>query len=323
MKILFAGQSTRAKGAGFAESSLQRRAEIMGHELVYGIEDQPDVVVVQDWNRASGRVLRQARFLGILRVLVKAEPKAVIPEHGHLKKIADSFDLVIEPGRPNLNPLVNYPQKLWDFTYFSSGSRMPRVIAISANKYSFVPGENYSLRALAYSKLSVLDVFGEGWDRSIVKSAKLLAKELVRAFVGNRGVITLRPLLHIFVRPVNILGPVQDKLPALAKYKASLVIENSSDYMSEKLLDSILAGAIPVYVGPPLESFGIPPELAITAEPNSESICRAVEYAIELPYEEWATHAKIWLDQIKEGHNWKASEVNSSILTMISERLSQ
>jgi hypothetical protein len=56
------------------------------------------------------------------------------------------------------------------------------------------------------------------------------------------------------------------------QYRFSLIIENSLDYVSEKLFDAIQFGTVPIYVGPQLSEFGIPNEVAIQCEPSEVQV---------------------------------------------------
>ena len=49
----------------------------------------------------------------------------------------------------------------------------------------------------------------------------------------------------------NVGGPIEDKIKFLSSYKFSIAMENSEGdgYISEKIIDSILAGTIPIYYG--------------------------------------------------------------------------
>ena len=49
----------------------------------------------------------------------------------------------------------------------------------------------------------------------------------------------------------NIGGPVKNKIKFLSSYKFSIAMENSEGqgYISEKILDSFIAGTIPIYYG--------------------------------------------------------------------------
>jgi hypothetical protein len=82
---------------------------------------------------------------------------------------------------------------------------------------------------------------------------------------------------------------VDSKRQALEGSAASLVIENSRSYSSEKLLDSITAFVPPIYVGP---SDCLPQEildLCFMAEPNVRSIEKAVERALNVDLPSWSS----------------------------------
>ena len=50
---------------------------------------------------------------------------------------------------------------------------------------------------------------------------------------------------------------MENKWSVLRNYRYCIVIENSSDFVSEKLFDAVSMGCLPLYVGPNLENFGI------------------------------------------------------------------
>jgi hypothetical protein len=70
-------------------------------------------------------------------------------------------------------------------------------------------------------------------------------------------------------------------------FKVAVVIENSQEYMSEKLFDAFVGGCIPVYVGPDLEVFGIPSSLYVTAEATPESVQRGISVALDMDFLVW------------------------------------
>ena len=78
------------------------------------------------------------------------------------------------------------------------------------------------------------------------------------------------------MRPTNWLGPVEDKLTAFSRAQWTVIIENSPDYVSEKLIDAVVARAAPIYVGPKLETFGFPANIAIACAPTSNSVVDAL-----------------------------------------------
>ena len=103
----------------------------------------------------------------------------------------------------------------------------------------------------------------------------------------------------------------------MSVYKYSIVIENSSDYVSEKLFDSLLSGCIPVYVGPDLSLYDLPENLYIQAEPNFVDIKSKMAHAQEQNYEEWADNLNVWLKQVNTEKNWSQEFFFQKILTAI------
>ena len=90
----------------------------------------------------------------------------------------------------------------------------------------------------------------------------------------------------------------------MGEYRTALVIENSINYVSEKIFDAFLAGCIPVYVGPELDQYEIPKNLYIQAKPNYESVITAMSKAQEINFNKWINDLENWLrsDSCKE--NW-------------------
>jgi hypothetical protein len=80
----------------------------------------------------------------------------------------------------------------------------------------------------------------------------------------------------IFFRPEHPMGMVDEKAEAFRLAPSSIVIENSGDYVSEKLVDAVCAGVVPIYVGPPLERFQIPSDVAVTCPPDPIKIAHTV-----------------------------------------------
>jgi hypothetical protein len=71
---------------------------------------------------------------------------------------------------------------------------------------------------------------------------------------------------------INYLGPISDKQYTQSKYRISLVIENSSDYISEKLFDALDSQNIVVYVGAEISKFGLNKNMVIQIDENAELV---------------------------------------------------
>ncbi len=81
----------------------------------------------------------------------------------------------------------------------------------------------------------------------------------------------------------NIGGPVKDKLQFIKDYKFTIAFENSSvpGYTTEKLLEPIIAGSLPVYFGSPLVFLDFEPESFIIVK-NRDDFDRAIDEIISL-----------------------------------------
>jgi hypothetical protein len=105
----------------------------------------------------------------------------------------------------------------------------------------------------------------------------------------------------------------------LASYKYSLVIENSIEYMSEKLFDSLFAGTFPIYVGPNPVDFGIPEFVAIHAKPDIDSIMKAIEQARTVDLDVWRASVLDWLKSEGVEQAWSWPFVVQQIIDKIDE----
>jgi hypothetical protein len=135
---------------------------------------------------------------------------------------------------------ANFKRKKY-LTLINSNHRVHRLRRLYVNVMNtisplpgFVNREGYvdRLEAIRYfSKYSDFDLYGTWWD----KPAR---------YTGGKYDSAIRACYR---------GEVYDKCAALEQYKFSLVIENSFFVggMSEKIIDSLFAGCVPVYWGAP------------------------------------------------------------------------
>jgi hypothetical protein len=117
--------------------------------------------------------------------------------------------------------------------------------------------------------------------------------------------------------PRNYLGIAPDKLEVLSRYRVSLVLENSLDYFSEKLLDALYSFTIPVYCGPDPEHLGLPRGLVVLCKPNIEDLARGVEEALSMDYEEWLMSARQWMGSAQSRKSLLAENVWGHVLGRI------
>lgn len=121
----------------------------------------------------------------------------------------------------------------------------------------------------------------------------------------------------MFNAPINYKGLAASKANTLARYKASVVIENYQGYMSEKLVDSILCGTIPIYVGPDPLAYGIPRELYIYSDPHVESIRAGISKALAKNYGNYLEAARDWSNSPGIRENWIGTAVSERLIEFV------
>jgi hypothetical protein len=309
MRILFLDR--HGLGTAGEAGSLQSAAADLGHSSANDLSESPDILVAIDWHQSFRAVIDRANKLSIPSILIKLEPSVVIPEYSK-SQTESLFTAVFEVGRPFSSPPRPWGQN-WDTSHFNNLNRLQRAVSISSNKYSLVKGELYSIRSKAYATISSLDLFGMEWERSTPRNALKMAKECLIA-VRGKGRLNFACLANLWTQPLNYVGESEDKLETLSKYRYSVVIENSLEFMSEKLIDCILAGTIPIYVGPPTHPFGIPQHLIFSAEPNLESINKALIKAEESNWGAWRAAASDWVFSASSRATWEAKNCDIRII---------
>jgi hypothetical protein len=150
---------------------------------------------------------------------------------------------------------------------------------IAANKRSAERGCLYQLRrrVVSISNAEDLDlvVVGQGWTASVGRQLNSGLRATVKT-LRSGGLPKLgMALSDLSLSPNHGVGWIPSKADALSMAPVSLVIENSMDYVSEKLIDALICGVTPIYVGPPLEDFDIPSEVAIQVPPSAGLIVEA------------------------------------------------
>ena len=292
------------------ESKLDHFLERAGMEIVTSFSNNPDVVVFLNWGRKSRQDLKNAQLVGAKTLLVMTEPSVVIPQHRNSRLLSD-FSNLLQIGRPWANRVVPYPQA-WNTDFFHETSRQDAVVAITGNKVSFIRGELYSLRLSAYQELNNIQLFGSGWDMSRREKASQVVRHLAGAIIAGER-ITLNGLNQLDRKSWPTAYSVRNKFETMSKYKYSLVIENSAEYVSEKLGDAIMAGTVPIYVGADPVPLGIPRELFVPCSPNLKAVMDGFITASELDYDAWRQSAWNWLSDPKNRDARSSVSINQTI----------
>jgi len=252
----------------------------------------------------------------IPKVLIRQEPRIVLPLT-YMDKNTINFDHIIDIGKPKSSPytVLNWPQDLTSYLK-NSKTKNDRVVIVNSNLLSLGRGENYSLRRQAINNIKDLDLYGYQWNNNLVRKLHTFFIELKKYTFKVRD-LKIQGIKNYFRHFDNYLGEVEDKRMAISMYKYCLVIENSSEYLSEKIFDALLSGCIPIYIGPDLNSYEIPSFLYLQAQPNIGDIRSKINEAKKINYEEWRESLDIWLADPKTYENWSKDLFLSKIIKML------
>ena len=249
----------------------------LGH-LIVPINQEADLVIFMNNHPRLLRKLKRNQPQ-IYCVLVLWEPRVTRPAN-FIAKDLNLYDAIFSPSRNWVNGskvrYFNWPQCRAELSKLSREEWLMRSntpVIFQANKFSFVRGENYSLRREIITVFGEdLKVYGRDWNRIQSTILNLLKGVYLAIRSFNQFEFTIPK--NIKVRAINYCGFISNKSVELRKSKFSIVVENSSDYVSEKIFESITAGSLVIYVGPDLESFGIPSNIVVRCPNDANEIFR-------------------------------------------------
>lgn len=271
------------------DASFREAARSLG--VVISKKKNTDFFLALDWSEdlLGDRVFIQTPTER--RALIVREPPEVLPE-AYTTRVLNHFGFVAHLGRVSSpGDFFAWPQII---SPISSPRSHPRTkaVAVASWRVSFFSGSLYNLRAKAFSKLDIV-TYGRGWKSGFPVKSKEVAYQLSLAFRHSRA--KRLGIAQITKVPREFMGPLKSKDSLRGKFKCMVVIENSREYVSEKLFDAFQLGCIPVYCGAPLNKLGIPDNIVVTASPEIASLQRGIERAMQMDYGEWISRANEWL----------------------------
>ena len=286
---------------------------------------------------------RQTRYLlsrTSRKVLLRFEPSVVNPLL-YSKRIENLYDQVLNVGQVNTGVkglrVIRWPYRAWSNPAIpsrnsdkdperllkdsSSTRRDKRCVMVASRKLPFSRNDNYQVRsqiARFRHELGV-QVYGMKWGESRWK----LLKENLRIylfFLSQLFIPNPAPLVRSFLASKQEdISEVDDKFEILLRSDFSLVIENSDEYVSEKILDAFVAGSIPLYRGPDLDQFGIPNSSYIRMPQSLRDIPNVLENLADDDVEVLRQSARDFC-QVPEGlASWSPSEVAQVVADAIME----
>jgi hypothetical protein len=244
-----------------------------GHEIVH-LDSKPDAIIFNNFSssllhKVGGSIPSSRKFL------IVWEPPVNLPQNFN-RKNSKIFNNIFFPstiwakqysGRAFSWPQGSHaesPKDSWE-------KRINKFCFIQANRWQIVKNEKYSLRRRVLKECNeYVDIYGRNWNQGLMVDLLYLLRSMPNALIAKS--ISLRAINGVGIRFNNCMGPVEDKLKTLRQYRFALIIENSDEYVSEKIVDALLAGVVPLYVGAELSRFGFPDGIANVCEPDERAI---------------------------------------------------
>lgn len=319
-KIYLGGINAETQEAPNSDISFSFRLRERGYILTTDIKEADLFVAVDNKAKEIKEILRLG-FPKSRCILIKNEPVVVCPDN-RSSRTMNKYGLILDIGRPPTKSQnsIPWPQQ-WPKSSFNldfTSNKLDRIALINGNKISFIAGELYSLRREAILELDSLDFYGTGWNLSIRSKARHAIANFIIAIKGGY-LPRISGARYFFKKFLNWKGAPIDKEGTLSQFKFCLVIENSLEFITEKLFDAFFAGCIPIYVGPDLHEFPIPENVYIQAAPNLSSITESLNYAKEIDYESWGEELSNWLNSDITKNFWSSEAVNDDVIVAISE----
>lgn len=248
----------------------------LGHSVVEPADPAATHYVAMDHNRESFTAI--AGHISVdCRQLVVFEPRVVLPDN-YKASVRNGYGSILSMGAEGsvvgTAPLP-WPQRDWRTSPGGAGQHHRGTTAlINANKISMIRGSLYGLRRRVIDAFDAenlpLTLAGSSWSR---RGRALLAHNATAVAYAAINGQAIDP--REWARPlplagsVDNIGIVDDKQAVLASSEFAVVIENSANYVSEKLFDALVAGCVPLYVGPSLSALGIADGLAVQLGANA------------------------------------------------------
>ena len=169
--------------------------------------------------------------------------------HKYFKKIFTYYDPQIDNIKYSK---INYSFRLPQEINKNYKAKEKLCVMIAGNKYFLHSKELYSERIRAirwFEKYHPVDfdLYGIGWNNNLIWTKNIVVNKIIRVFSR------LPYMKNLFTAKYpSYRGEIERKSTLLSKYRFSICYENCRDlsgYITEKILDCLFAGCVPVYLG--------------------------------------------------------------------------
>lgn len=283
--------------------------EEFGHTVVEPGDKRATHFVSLDHNARSFGLIATA-IPRESRTLVVFEPRVVLPANYRAQVRREYGNVIVMFAEATSESFLEWPQRDWKAHPPAKAKRTPGSTAVvNANKLSAIRGSLYGLRRRVIAQFAAeglpLTLAGPNWSRRGWALAKENAKAVAYAVV-NKQAIDPREWAGTVPTSGSItyLGKVDDKDAVLLASEFAIVIENSATYVSEKLFDAVIAGCVPLYVGPALSEYGIPDSVAVLLPPHAPDFTEAVRSLSSEEKDAVLAAGRAWLGSDKTETRW-------------------
>jgi hypothetical protein len=167
---------------------------------------------------------------------------------------------------------------------------------------------------------SVLYVFGSLWGPQILE--KLIHRLGVLSFAIRTGIAPNLIQIYggLFQRYSTFQGGILDKHTVIRNSKFSLVIENDDSYVSEKLIDALIGGSIPIYIGGRFKTLGVPECLVVSGLHSASEILEFMDAVTDEEIEKRLSETGKWLRSEEFFRDWFGDNVFGRVASDIGEK---
>lgn len=272
--------------------------------------------------------------------LIRLEPAAVFPSQ-YKSKTEKLYGKVITPGNVdgisetivtwpyyfNQNPLVpdekheelkSVTSSIFRDVKFDTDSWKARKILLSmiaSNKVSPTRENNYKIRRRVAHDLpsNILSIYGGLWGASLNERVIHRISVLISAIKSGTYPHLGEVYGNLLRRYPLAFGKVQNKHDIVRQSKFSLVIENDNHYVSEKLIDALLGGSIPIYFGGDFTKVGIPRSAVVSDLSTATDILNFLNTSRDSDADAYLNAAKKWLTSPSFYSEWSGNSVFAKI----------
>ncbi len=297
--------------------------EELGHSIVNFDDPKAEYFLTLDHRTSVFRKI-QKRIPKNRRYLFIQEPFVVVPGN-YKKRVRSKYSQILSLTPEGAKQYLPWPQFPWLGAHYPAGNqRELSSILINSNKISLIKGSQYGfrrklVREFGKAKLPLV-LCGPNWDRdfqhTVLENLRAIAYSLINFCLPDWSEIAFP--LSIKGR-VELLGPIPDKQKEMKRCTFAIVIENQTNYVSEKLFDAVFAGCVPLYLGPPLHTFDIPNDVVIELPANVTSFTEIIQDISLNKIEQVVKAGRSWIESDQTRKKWSAEFVYKKAAISIDE----